>query len=181
MQHAWRGLFISLRWESNLTAADRVSSSSTSADHVLRRGRRGALIDPQTSLLGIGTNLSRASGWSRVGTRPTSTASCQQKQTTTMMTNFVSPAPWLLRDRFSASGEPHVMAATKMFWIFPPSDQILAFHQRLPPTSPHWTTLTSFEYRYSHCLSTCTCLQAAMFKESRPLVMLAELTDALHA
>jgi hypothetical protein len=98
MQHAWRGLFISLRWESNLTAADRVSSS-TSEGHVLRRGRRGALIDPQTSLLGIGTNLSRASGWSRVGTRPTSTASCQQKQTTTM-TNSVSPAPWLLRDRF---------------------------------------------------------------------------------
>jgi hypothetical protein len=84
-------------------------SSSTSAGHVLRRGRRGALIDPQTSLLGIGTNLSRASGWSRVGTRPTSTASCQQKQTTTM-TNSVSPAPWPLRDRFSASEEPHVMA-----------------------------------------------------------------------
>lgn len=150
------GLFISpsdCRWESNLTAEHRLRRRLRQAtfcgEAAVESINRPTAV--QVSLLAIGTNLSRASGWSRVGTREMSTASCQPNQTQKQqtMTNFFSPAPWLLRDTFPRPGEPHVMAATKMFWLFPPSDQILAFHQCLPPTSPRWTTLTSIEHRYS--------------------------------
>ena len=149
------GLFISpsdCRWESNLTAEHRLGRRLRQAtfcgEAAVDEG--GALIDPQLcrSVFSQSEPTSPAhpvGQGSALGRRPRRPVSKTKQQT---MTNFF-PSALAFAGHILRSGEPHVMLATKMFWLFPPSDQILAFHQRLPPTSPRWTTLTSIEYRYS--------------------------------